>query len=130
MESSLKAFRKSCSYNWVYSLVNSISLADESYSLEIVGIQYNTKYIIERGEIGRQGGKRKHNISRKNDPEETWHWLSGQHRKLFFKKWEQESCEFSGENILSLHLAGLEGLFDAKPQVESWLRSPWWLHGP
>lgn len=36
--------------------------------------------------------------------------LASTEKKLFFKKWEEESCEFSGENILSLHLAGLEGI--------------------
>lgn len=43
---------------------------------------------------------------------------------IFFKsKRERESCEFSEEKIHSFHLAVVEGLFDAKSQVESWLRS-------
>lgn len=29
-----------------------------------------------------------------------------------------------GEKTYSLHLSGLEGLFDTKPQVENWLRRP------
>lgn len=36
---------------------------------------------------------------------------------------KREDCEFLEEKIHSLHLAVSEGLFDATPEVKSWLKS-------